>query len=365
MLIGTGFAKALTHGNKVYVCGGACKERVSQQIVQEYNILKKKWSKLPLLSHTLSAVAIIDKQLTLIGGRDIRGTLTRKLLTWTGKVWLELYPPMHTARYYPGVLAIEHFVIVSGGKGAERSSRSVDTLEFLDIKNKKWIQSNLKLPRPLALHQMALCGDYIYIYFNVYFYRMNKMDFMASLTSLKPVAQEWERLENAPKSSSLLSLSMQPVLVGPSGIFTYDTKWTRISEVTSFGNACSASLNEKTFLTFGGKGEGEYQTSAVQYNIVVEVSILIFIHYIHYIHYFKLTFIECFACTLYMIPNIYIHWKVLFSTCVLIVHKPCVCVNKICLLKIKVVISVLPRHFQFSWPLCLHLGLYIIRYTFI
>ena len=233
-----------------------------------YNALKKECSKLPP-SHSSSGAAIVEEQLTLIGGHNSYSRRTNKLVTWTGNQWQDLYPPMPTARIYPGVLAIENLVIVSGGY----VNKHIDIIECLDIKNKMWIQSNLKLPQPLSLHHMALCGEYIYIYhFSYGFWRMNKKDFMASLTSLKPVAQEWERLEDAPKNSSLLSLSKQPLLVGPSGIFTYKKKWTQISEVTSYDYACTASLNEKTFFTFGGKGKGEYQTSAVQYDIAVEVS---------------------------------------------------------------------------------------------
>ena len=271
MQFGTSFAKAIPHNNKIYVCGGACEDRSLEQIVQVYNALKKEWSKLPPL-HTSSGAAIVEEQLTLIGGWDTSHHLTNKLMTWTGKEWQELYPPMHTARFYPGVLAIEDFVIVSGGVGGGNGNADVDTIEFLDIKNRKWIQSNLKLPRPVSLHHTALCGEYIYIYHSTNgFWRMNKKDFMASLTSLKPVVQEWERLEKAPNYSSLLSLSKQPLLVGPSGIFTYEKKWTQISEVTSYDHACTASLNEKTFLIFGGKGKGKHQTSAVQFDIV-EVS---------------------------------------------------------------------------------------------
>ena len=266
MQFGMAWAKAIPHNNKIYVCGDSSVGSL-HNIVQVYNTLKKEWSQLPP-SHASSRAAIVEEQLTLIGGY-INHYLTNKLMTWTGKEWQELYPPMHTARFYPAVLAIEDFLIVSGG--ADKNGKPKDQIESFDIKNRKWIQSNLKLPRPLVLHHMALCGEYIYIYHSDHgFWRMNKKDFMASLTSLKPL-QEWEKLEDAPKNSSLLSLSKQPLLVGPSGIFTYEKKWTQISEVTSYDHACTASLNEKTFFTFGGKVGNEHQTTAVQYDIV-EVS---------------------------------------------------------------------------------------------
>ena len=115
---------------------------------------------------------------------------------------------------------------------------------------------------------MALCGEYIYIYYwDGHFWRMNKKNFMASLTNND--VHHWEELENAPVGSSLLQNSTLPVLVGPKGIFIFEKKkWTQISEETSYYNTCMVSLNGTTFLTIGG----EYKTRAVQYDIVVKVS---------------------------------------------------------------------------------------------
>ena len=180
---------------------------------------------------------------------------------------------MHTARAFPGVLAFGDLIIVSGGRGAD--GEGVETIEFLDINKRIWIQSNLKLPRPLSGHHMSLCGEYIYIYHWIsgYFWRMNKKNFMASLTTNDE--HHWEQLEYAPEDSSLLQYSTLPVIVGPKGIFIFEKKkWTRISEKTSYRNNCTASLNGTTFLTFGGSEGllGEYQTRAVQYDIAVKVS---------------------------------------------------------------------------------------------
>ena len=178
---------------------------------------------------------------------------------------------MHTARSSPSVLVFEDLVIVSGGVGEDEEE--VDTIEFLDIKNRKWIQSNLKLPRPLSSHHIALCGEYIYIYYwEGYFWRMNQKNFMVSLTTND--VHHWEELEDAPEDSSLLQYSTLPVLVGPRGIFIFEKNWTQISEVKSHRNTCTASLNRTTFLTFGV----EYQTRAVQYDIAVSNLYLITKH---------------------------------------------------------------------------------------
>ena len=269
MLTGTSDAKALVHLPSVFVYGGM------EEQVQIYDVQNTKWSTLPRPPHSHSGAAIIGNQFTLIGGRDTHHIPTKDLVTWTGKEWKVLYPPMHTARSRPGVLAFEDLVIVSGGRGAD--FRQVDTIEFLDVNKRIWIQSNLKLPQPLSYHHMALCGEYIYIYYwiNGYFCRMNKKNFMASLTTNDE--HHWEELENAPVFSSLLQYSTLPVVVGPEGIFIFEKKkWTRVSEETSYHGTCTASLKGTTFLTFGGsEGFGEFQTRAVQYDIAVKVSKLI------------------------------------------------------------------------------------------
>ena len=268
MLSTTSSARALAHLPSVFVYGG------TEEQVQVYNIKNTKWSTLPRPPHFDSGAAIIGNQFTLIGGRDTRRIPTNDLVTWTGKEWKVLYPPMHTARSRPSVLAFGDLIIVSGGRGADGG---VDTIEFLDVNKRIWIQSNLKLPLPLSRHHMSLCGEYIYIYYYYYGYfcRMNKKNFMASLTTNDE--HHWERLEDAPGGSSLLQYSTLPVVVGPYGIFIFEKKkWTRISEETSYEFTCTASLNGTTFLTFGGgEGFGDFQTRAVQYDIAVKVSKLI------------------------------------------------------------------------------------------
>ena len=265
MLNITSFAKALTHLQSVFVYGGIEKQ------VQVYNIKNTKWSTLPRPPHSQSGAAIIGNQFTLIGGRDTRGIPTNDLVTWTGKEWKVLYPPMHTARAFPSVLAFEDLVIVSGG-----GEGGADTIEFLDINKRIWIQSNLKLPGSSFDHYMSLCGEYIYYYLEGYFWRMNKKNFMASLTTNDE--HHWERLEKAPRGSSLLQYSTLPVVVGPRGIFIFEKKkWTQISEESSYPYNCTASLNGTTFLTFGGRKGfgGGYETRAVQYDIAVKVSKLV------------------------------------------------------------------------------------------
>ena len=119
MLSGTSSAKALAHHQSIFVYGGTSRQ------VQVYNVNNTKWSTLPRPPHYHSGAAIIGNRFTLIGGKGTHLRTTNDLVTWTGKEWKVLYPPMHTARSDPGVLGIGDLVIVSGGIRAD--NQQVDT----------------------------------------------------------------------------------------------------------------------------------------------------------------------------------------------------------------------------------------------
>ena len=211
---------------------------------------------------------------TLIGGEVCPEKSTSKLMTWTGVSWQELYPAMHTARSKPGVLLVEDYILVSGGIA---DGRAVDTIEVMNVNTRQWIKANLKLPRPLAQHIMALCGEYIYIYhWNSFICRMEKKNCIASLTGKEE--SSWQQIEKAPPAASLLQHSVQPVIAGIKGILTYEKKkWISIGEHLSVYYTTMASLNENSFITFGGERKGlqDYLKTVVQYSIAVEVSKLI------------------------------------------------------------------------------------------
>ena len=274
MPIGTYLAKQLSHNGKIYLFGGVCKEYDSQKIVQVYNVSSKTWSQLPPLTHYYSGAAILEDKLTLIGGEVCPEKSTSKLMTWTGVSWQELYPAMHTARSKPGVLLVEDYILVSGGIA---DGRAVDTIEVMNVNTRQWIKANLKLPRPLAQHIMALCSEYIYIYhWNSFICRMEKKNCIASLTGKEE--SSWQQIEKAPPAASLLQHSVQPVIAGIKGILTYEKKkWISIGEHLSVYYTTMASLNENSFITFGGERKGlqDYLKTVVQYSIAVEVSKLI------------------------------------------------------------------------------------------
>ena len=84
--------------------------------VYSYNLLSKKWSKLTTYPYCDSSLAVINGQLTAIGGceriNDI-DTYTNKLLNLPG--YKELFPAMPTKRREATTVTSKEHLIVAGG----------------------------------------------------------------------------------------------------------------------------------------------------------------------------------------------------------------------------------------------------------
>ena len=82
---------------------------------------------LPSCSYEDSGLAIIDSELTTVGGRDGADRRTNKLFTLRQGKWVEVYPPMNTARYRPAVVSTsdDDYLIVIGGFGSDRVATAI------------------------------------------------------------------------------------------------------------------------------------------------------------------------------------------------------------------------------------------------
>ena len=87
---------------------------------------------LPSCPCNSSGLAIIDSELTTVGGGDRAGH-TNKLFTLRQGKWVEVYPPMNTARYSHAVVSTSDgdYLIAIGGCGSGWTA----TVELLQVKN--------------------------------------------------------------------------------------------------------------------------------------------------------------------------------------------------------------------------------------
>ena len=66
-------------------------------------------------------------------------------------------------RCYPNIVSHDNFLLVTGGL-TKGGSSVLDTTDVLDLTTMKWTTpEEFKLPVPLWCHQLALCGEYLYL----------------------------------------------------------------------------------------------------------------------------------------------------------------------------------------------------------
>ena len=133
----------------MYICGGNSDGTQSEDVFV-YHILENTWGTLPQPGVYYAVPINIGNKLTLIGGRDTTVfKFSAKVLTFdvSKESWIKQFPDLLTARSRAGVVVCSHYLVVAGGKLADRPRFSND-IEFLDLEESplRWKKSIVKLP---------------------------------------------------------------------------------------------------------------------------------------------------------------------------------------------------------------------------
>ena len=150
-----------------------------------YNSINKKWKKIPRCSYLQCSLAVINGQLTAIGGRKyfLRDKLirdvTNKLLSLSeDRNWKEIFPPTLTKRYDVVAISSSDYLIVAGGMAMNRPLMTVrgfmqvhigvpdvlysTAVEVMDIKTRVWF-TVASLPDWYNNTSAIICGDHLYM----------------------------------------------------------------------------------------------------------------------------------------------------------------------------------------------------------
>ena len=163
-----------------------------------------------------SGLAIIDSELTTVGGGVRAGRRTNRLLTLRQGKWVEVYPPMNTARFGPAVVSTSDgdYLIVIGGFGSEGVETAA--VELFRVKSRRWYTLT-DLPQPLPRPSATLCGDQLHAIGS------DDKGYSCSLQSLpsndrpitSPLTLSWKPLPPLPvERSTAATLCGQLVLIG-------------------------------------------------------------------------------------------------------------------------------------------------------
>ena len=179
----------------------------------QYKYSTEKWSHLPPCPYRNSGLAIIDSELTTVGGWDGISRTTNNLFTLQQRKWVKKYPPMNTARYSPAVVSISDGVypIVIGGHVG--GGRWTATVELFEVKNRRWHKLT-DLPQPLPFPSATICGDQLNVIGD------NGNGYSCSLPSsdrpiTSPLALSWKPFPLLPVTgSTAATLCGQLVIIG-------------------------------------------------------------------------------------------------------------------------------------------------------
>ena len=179
--------------------------------------LPDKWTKLQRCPHRYFGLAVINEQLTAIGGENESWNSTNILLSLkhgqSGSEWEQFFPLMPTARVRPASVTTPTHLVVVGGK----TSRADDplhlftlfTVEVMDVESLQWSTAS-GLP---GYPKMTLYDEHLYLSDNNTLFSCSIEGLLQS--SKEPVPTDssndgsvWTRLANIPvrNTSSLVTL---------------------------------------------------------------------------------------------------------------------------------------------------------------
>ena len=128
-----------------------------------YQFEEDQWTALPECPYYNSALTVVNKQLTTVGGSHGSGGPTNSLASLTGegkdRKWVEHFPRMPTSRYDLAAVCRGTSLIAAGGCDGGRALR---TVEVMDTESLQWTLVN-PLPHPMTWASIAVSQEKVYL----------------------------------------------------------------------------------------------------------------------------------------------------------------------------------------------------------
>ena len=252
-------AHATVINDTLYIGGGHCTTVNDDYYMFSYKLIDDQWMRLPLLPQCYGVPTNINNQLCYTGGRDYStDRATNKVITLHNDHWVIQYPNMVMARGYHAVVTYQHYTIVAGGEGEDRST--LDTIEVFNYNNNQWTILSTHLPQPMSYINAITCNQSFII---AGYYGANgsasKGTFIISMDSLLGADQQsltsstseddnkWSELYPTPYwTTAIVSNTSPPVVIGGednqdkavNNISLYDDSSDRWRTVSSLPISC-------------------------------------------------------------------------------------------------------------------------------
>ena len=274
---------AVVHGNTAYFRLGNSARIYSY----ETSLRTEKWSTLPDNPNADCSLAVIDGNLTSVGGycsdaayvdgRDYTNILLS--LIEEGKLlhWSTVFPPMPTPRSRTACITTEQALVVAGGYSGDY----LNTVEVMDINTIQWTAVR-PLPYKLSSLSGVALGDSLYLaggttgglwsnsVITCYFPDLWKPGMLS-------MSNPWKEISPLPVTRSTLALlGSQLVAIGgdfypgirTTDIYRYDfhtNSWHVINQMKKRRSQCFAvTLAEDHLMIVGGNTQGTIKTDSVE-----------------------------------------------------------------------------------------------------
>ena len=254
---------------EVYVTAGNTHSGKAIENVYKFNMLLNQWAKLPSAGVEHGVPIMIDKKLSLIGGRRPGGkVVVSTVMTYDDGGWKAMYPNMIQIRYRPAVVTFGDHVIVLGGRIKHRST-IIDSIEVMNIKERQWIKLATRLPHKMYDMQATVSKDNVWIFgYDDGLSRSNKVYSIPGelLTSNPTVKHTFKtiRHDTLYYKMSVVPNSYPPVVLGgdnwrnkpTSAVLVFDPKtesWSEVAYLSSPRTYCTVvRAGECGILVIGG-----------------------------------------------------------------------------------------------------------------
>ena len=155
-----GHVQSVVVQGRVYVGGGYTPKFTDNYVIMEYTTLSGEWTTLKLYKTRWFAMATINNQLVLVGGKE-QGKASRELGVWEAdrKEWTHPYPEMPTGRWRCSAVVHNEWLVVVGGVTPVQQYTS--SVEVLNVSTNQW-HSGPPSPLPLTNMKTATMEDSFY-----------------------------------------------------------------------------------------------------------------------------------------------------------------------------------------------------------
>ena len=192
-----------------------------------YDSCSKIWRELPKCPHVFCSLAVVNGQLTAIGGYVYLAS-TNKLLSLQTE-WKEIFPPMPTKRPMAVAVTTKEYLIVAGGISG---GVNLTTVEVMDTISLVW-STLASLPHPYCTISVTICGDQLYMLGGV---------------------------DNKIETKSVLSCSLTELLQS-SLSSSSSSIWHRVADAPAYLTTCAAVNGE--LLAVGGHDKDDNPSAAI------------------------------------------------------------------------------------------------------